>query len=753
MVRRGSIFAAAATVALVVTLTAVAFVHAALTQDTFNKTTVEQRIGPAALGSGFRMLALNATGGEPYVVREEGVGTAQSGRESRRTTLAYFGQLSDFQLADEESPARVEVLDGTLSQFSAAFRPGEALEPQIDDSMIRQMNSFVNDAPVANGDGSKPAMTFAIDTGDSADSQQRNETEWVRTLLEGGTLDPNSGVDPATPGATTGPNGLPNILCGPSVIGSVPGAAEAASYTGVQDTDDTGMASSFYDPDLASQPAGRYSTFPQYTDLMNRAQAPFTAAGLQVPSYVAFGNHDGLVQGNVSAQTSFETVATGCIKPLSIAFPGGASFLNFVPQDVLDLFTAEPSKTILVPPDPRRSFVSKPQFKQIMKSGAQADGHGFGFIDPAVNTASNGSAGYYSFSPSPGIRMIALDTVSEGGVIGTSAEGNVDDPQYQWLEGELKKATAANELVMLFSHHAIDSLDANVPDEVAPACTSDDVHLHDMNPGCDLDPRASTPLHLGDDMVTLLHRYPNVIAWIAGHSHVNKVESFPDGKGGGFWQVRVAAEADWPQQARLLQLFDNHDGTLSLFGTIIDHASNATAPTGAATSFDTNDLASVGRTLSYNDPDSGARACGDTPCGEGAAKDRNVELLIKDPRTSEPSGKPRLLPGACTNVQRGTGARETLRGTKAGDKLAGKGGRDKLTGFAGRDCLYGGKGADRITGGKGIDRLNGGPGNDRINSRDGRREIVRCGKGRDVAITDRRDRTRGCERIRHRGRA
>jgi hypothetical protein len=41
---------------------------------------------------------------------------------------------------------------------------------------------------------------------------------------------------------------------------------------------------------------------------------------------------------------------------------------------------------------------------------------------------------------------------------------------------------------------------------------------------------------------------------------------------------------------------------------------------------DLNDLASIGRTLSFNDFQSGA------PMGEGGAQDRNVELLLDDPR-------------------------------------------------------------------------------------------------------------------------
>src|SRR5689334_12894631 len=107
---------------------------AVLTPETLNKTTLTQRIVPASNAAGYRDLALDTNGGEPYTVREDGIGTAQSGRQNRRTELAYFGQLSDFQLADEESPARVESLD-PVSGFNSAYRGWEALEPQIDDSM------------------------------------------------------------------------------------------------------------------------------------------------------------------------------------------------------------------------------------------------------------------------------------------------------------------------------------------------------------------------------------------------------------------------------------------------------------------------------------------------------------------------------------------------------------------------------------------------------------------------------------------
>jgi metallophosphoesterase (TIGR03767 family) len=597
----------------------------AAVSDTVGQTTLEQRVVPAAPGA-YGFLQLGA--GEPYTVRQD-LATAGSSRAEARTSLVYFGQLSDFQLADEESPARLEVIDPLSTPlslpFGAAWRPWEALEPQVSEAMIRQVNQFAAASPVADGSGAHSAMDFTIDTGDSADSQQLNETLWVRTLLEGGPLNPNSGVDKKT---------YSHLLC-PNLF--VPGAAEAARYTGVQDYQDyvEGPFPEFYDP---NSPKGPHAAWPKYPGLMDRAQQSFTADGLDVPSYVAFGNHDALVQGNAAANAAFELVATGCLKPIGpVSNPENAGALLAAllnPANLLASFLTSPQNTVVVPGDPKRQFVSKKQYKDIFKGGSQADGHGFGFIDAAEETGSKGAAGYYAWNPAPGMRFVALDTVAEAGTILTptgksTSDGNIDDPQFKWLRGQLQAATAADELVVLFSHHAPESLTADAPDELAPLCLLADSHGHDLNPGCDLDPRNSQPIHLQADAVNLLHEFPNAIGWVAGHSHDNLVNPFPNPSGpGGFWSIRVAAEADWPQQSRLLEVFDNHDGTLSIFGTILDHVGQAAAPAPGtpASSMDFNDLASAGRTMSFNDLQSGA------PLGEGQPKDRNVELLIDDPR-------------------------------------------------------------------------------------------------------------------------
>jgi alpha-tubulin suppressor-like RCC1 family protein len=88
---------------------------------------------------------------------------------------------------------------------------------------------------------------------------------------------------------------------------------------------------------------------------------------------------------------------------------------------------------------------------------------------------------------------------------------------------------------------------------------------------------------------------------------------------------------------------------------------------------------------------------------------------------------------------------DIVLGLAGNDVLRGRRGNDTISGGRGRDLLVGGLGNDRLIGGKGVDRFDAGPGDDFVNSRDGIREVVRCGTGRDRVRADRFDRLMGCE--------
>jgi hypothetical protein len=99
----------------------------------------------------------------------------------------------------------------------------------------------------------------------------------------------------------------------------------------------------------------------------------------------------------------------------------------------------------------------------------------------------------------------------------------------------------------------------------------------------------------------------------------------------------------------------------------------------------------------------------------------------------------------------GLGGADALDGGTGNDTLDGGPGRDRIVGFVGDDTIRGGEGNDRIAPGRGIDRVFSGPGNDVIESdRDGRRDVISCGAGRDAVVAERIDRiARDCERVRY----
>jgi uncharacterized repeat protein (TIGR01451 family) len=612
--------------------------------DTEGHTTLNQILSPSEDPvAGYTTLDAEQVN-EDYELRDgangvTGAPVADPNRADRRVSLAYFSQMTDFQVADEESPARVEFLD---QGPSAAWRPQEAMVPFMVDASVKQLNRFAGASPVPQGNGTGNAMDMALITGDQADSMQRNETKWVRDILEGDVqIKFNSGLSNTADYANPASLGASCPLFVTQEGGAAQAAAEGAKYTGVQDYDDYPVAGNpyFYDP---SDPQGSWLAdgWPTYPDLMDRAQQiTITPHGLDVPFYMTNGNHDVLVQGNEDANQAFEQIATGCFKALGTT----ATPPTTGPDPDPDVLLLPTGGGMLVPPDPQRQYVSKPQIKEIYEEN---EDHGFSKVDPDENAASNGAASYFAWDPpeTPGFRFISVDTNSEGGQTAEgvgcgSAAGNIDNPQFLWLKDELDKATEDGKLVVMFGHHPVRSMCTEIADEQAPPCLGNDSHDHDINPGCDVDPRLSTPLHLGEDpvpgdpresFVELLDGYPNVLAYVAGHTHEHRLIPFTRSDDTLWWEVNTSAVVDNPTQSRLVELMDNRDGTLSIFGTTLNHASDSTAPPSGASHFDRNQLASIGRTFAWNDPQLGS------PEGEGNPNlDQNAEMLLDDPREAD----------------------------------------------------------------------------------------------------------------------
>jgi metallophosphoesterase (TIGR03767 family) len=550
-------------------------------------TTLERTLVPAGSPNGYRQLT--QAPGWPIMVREE-LAQARQGRHGRREALATIVHLSDIHIIDAQSPTRVEFTDrledpATVNPafFSSAWRPQETLSGHIADAMAQAIRR-VGAGPVTG----RP-YDCAVSTGDNTDNMQSNELDWFLAVLDGGRpMQVNSG-DPER-------------------------------YEGVQDDDPLSFDPAYWHPNdnPRTDSYKRDLGYPTRHGLLDAAITAFTPVGLPCPWYSVYGNHDGLIQGN--SPPVWDAIATGPLKVVGLpdGLSVGALERILQEQDVGRLLTAPHAPARLVTPDPERRAVLAGEWVARHRQDRGGPGPvGHGMSEEAIATGHL----HYTFDIAPEVLGIAIDTVNRSGY----ASGSIDRAQFAWVEQQLVSASSryfdrqgnevrtgnADRLVLLFAHHTLISLDNPLPDPLRN----------------ELDPVR------GPEFEALLHRFPNVVAFVGGHTHRNEILlRTPPGSldSGGFYEVVTAAHIDFPQHARIIELVDNRDGTLSLFTTLIDHAGPVLPPDEAAT---TLELASVARELAMNDVQK-------SHGGVGQDKDRNTELLLTAPFQRRPGGGP-----------------------------------------------------------------------------------------------------------------
>ena len=133
-------------------------------------------------------------------------------------------------------------------------------------------------------------------------------------------------------------------------------------------------------------------------------------------------------------------------------------------------------------------------------------------------------------------------------------------------------------------------------------------------PGCDADPRSSTPIHRGAAGQATIGRCCRARrTWSPtspGTRTPTRSGSSTAGAAAGSGRSTPPPHIDWPQQSRLIEIMDNRDGTLSIFGTMLDTAAPQAAPAPGRPRASRPELGSLSRARSPSTTRSGRAGAG-----------------------------------------------------------------------------------------------------------------------------------------------
>ena len=295
----------------------------------------------------------------------------------------------------------------------------------------------------------------------------------------------------------------------------------------------------------------------------NDYQDEFQAEGLDrsIPWYATLGNHDHfwmgikpmndkirqvlvsdkiLQTGNVFTDSDAMNKTLYSMGTLDGSTPYGTIIGEGVVANMTDIptITADPN---------RRAVTISEWINELGNTSTLPVGHGFIQENPG-----NVFGACYSFEPESDLplKVIVLDDTRDDNDIypGIYGQGSLENGRQEWLISQLQAGQDEGKLMIIAAH---------IPIGVAPG----------------------TPLGWYDstveaNLIAELKTYPNLILWIAGHRHLNKVTAFkstdPEHPENSFWEVETKSLREFPQQFRTFDIVRNSDNTISIFATNVD---------------------------------------------------------------------------------------------------------------------------------------------------------------------------------------
>ena len=306
--------------------------------------------------------------------------------------LLHFFTMSDIHLADKETPAQ-GIIAGYQGGNPAGYSAQMIMTTQELDAAIQTINALHLQKP----------FDFGVFLGDAINNNQYNELQWYLEVIDGKTVNPDSG-------------GKDDPIPGPLNDYQDPYKA-AGLNTSIKWYQVLGNHDQFW---LGSYPSNDYlSKTVTGVTILN-------TENLSVDPTTDFGKQ-GFYNGAIDGRT-----------PLG------------------DVIGAGPGKDFAEPPrvpasDPDRHFLSPEKWMgEFFKTTSVPQGHGF--------TQTNASTGFacYSFDPRSDvpIRIIVLDDTRKdiNPAVGNYADAALDNQRFNWLIGELDKGQSEGKLMIIAAH-------------------------------------------------------------------------------------------------------------------------------------------------------------------------------------------------------------------------------------------------------------------------------------------------------------
>ena len=439
---------------------------------------------------------------------------------ARKSKFINFFTFSDIHITDKEAPNQlIHFQQAEKSAYSntSIYSPVMVYTTHVLDAAVQTVNALHKKNP----------FDFGLSLGDTCNSTSYNELRWYIDVIDGKVITPSSG---AHLGADTIDYQKPYQAAG--LDKSIPWYQTMGNH-------DHFYIGSF--PVDANPVLGIRQSY--------IADSVWSIANILVPNLKTFP-----VLFNIEGMMAKPRFYTGVID-------GSTPYGKIIHAGpTADPAFAAGAPKIAADAD-RRSLVRTEWVQEFFKTTTQPVGHGFHLVDK------NSPAGFtcYSFVPNPKVplKVIVLDNTQreDDGSTDIHGHGYLDKQRWAWLQAELARGQADNQLMVIAAH---------IPIAVAPV-GSEMEWWDDKN----VAPEHQNAVSIAE-LVKTLQNTPNLLMWIAGHRHLNTVKAFPSTDSAkpeqGFWQVETSSLRDFPQQFRTFEIYLNSDYSVSIVTVNVDPA-------------------------------------------------------------------------------------------------------------------------------------------------------------------------------------